>query len=228
MDNEPFIELTRSSANVNFDETLGHVGICVFEFRRKKETAAATTDFKLRKVIDLTNSRWAAADKFFVVGQTDDDDKVHIRTDEPNRHVRHFGSQQNGDWLMPPDNSYLYIMLTLSAEKDVLNPQLWDFGGGTQNFLRGGLMQYVVENSIDGVILGGKNLPIKCPGRFQTFATNWMWEQANGKMFLPAPKGLAPILSINRCGDRDLLERPSFALNIYNFGVPTPNDVKKL
>lgn len=125
------------------------------------------------------------------------------------------------------NSRYFTPKLTLSAEKDVFNPQLWDFGAGTQNFLRGGLMQYVVQNSIDGVILGGKNLPIKCPGRFETFTTNWMWEQANEKNFLPAPKGLAPILSINRCGDRDMLERPSFSLNIYNFGLPTANDVKK-
>ena len=109
---KPYIELVRSSNTVSEYEILSDYGLFIAEFQKKKANADAPTDLKLILTIDMSGSVWRPNEEFFLVGHADH--RPNIPTNLGEDRVQRFGPVINPNWLEPPIQSYLFIILTHS------------------------------------------------------------------------------------------------------------------
>ena len=213
---KPFVEIAKSVDTEATGENLGNYGILVFEFQRKKERISKPTDFRLRFAADLSGSPWPA-DNFLLVGHPDY--APHISTN-PGQRILYVGNSFTPDFLVPPDKSYLFVVLTMSPNVPLLERNLWLFLTQRGKHLQGDLLTYVTANTVDGVILAGKDYPAKCD-RFNELKNQFGFPE-DGQKFVTIPRILLPNRSMNRCLPPEILEHPPFAHKMFESLVPSP------
>ena len=221
IDQDPYIELTRSIDVPHPDENLGPYGLSIFEYQRfiRHTNRRDMDSLRLRTVIDLTGSNWPAADKYFLIGHSNHNS--HIQTDQWNQRIHHMG-RINYDWLETPKGTFLFVILTYSPDVPISRKDLWGFMLGQKKHihLRGDMLDYIMVHKIDGVVLAGKDHPATCK-RFNEFREAFMGNKKD-KKFVPAPMTSALKLSANRCGTPDLLEKPAFTINHFVLDIQSP------
>ena len=230
----PYIELVREDEELPDApavELLSYFGLLVGEYQRERKR------FLLRLAVDLTGSEWRSNDKYFMIGKFDQDALYPgISMNQPNlRKYRLFPRSRTFqyNWLKPPINSLMFVILTKSDNKPLFHPTLIkpleELQGNLEQesqanenaYLEGDLYDYAVDQSIDMVVIGGGKAPTQCR------ANIWKNFLANCFGKIPFPQYVAPTdgvlsKSVNRC-DPTQLPKESFNLQIFKTGTPTPN-----
>ena len=221
----PFVELIRATDEPPNapTEVLGYYGLLVAEYQRKFK------NYLLRVAVDCSGSRWDAINKYFVIGRWEEHEDfpgISMSVGNVNK-FRIFPRERSTryNWLEPPNNSLLMVILTKSETKPIFDPTLLDPTKAYQSTkFEGPIYDYAVENSVDMVLIGGKKAPVKCKNSgFLTFLGQFYGEEPEPQYLLPTDGDVKK--SVNRCKrDDDIQTRTPFSHFHFQHGSPTPNN----
>lgn len=216
--NDPFVEIAKEpEAEKDMAIPFGHYGLIVFHYsvlewdKRNKDRPR----LRVRVAFDL--SGYDFTQNFFVLG--------NVPNLQPNIGQIKIPHKLDGNWLKPPDKSYVIIVLTFHNTVSLLDQQNWEnveFGGKKGRFtaVTGNLRKYIQENSYDMVSISSKNEASKGDKAkmFEELLALFPYKE-NSMWHLKSTEDEAEPKSQNRCN----FYSEKFSPKSFQFGNPSPN-----
>ena len=93
---------------------------------------------------DLSGYKWNVEDDFFVIGNVNG---ANIPLNQEGYKVKDYAL--NNHWLLPPDNSFVCVVLTQSIVRPIFDNHFKaEWSARNSFYLRGNRLEYVMNNAI--------------------------------------------------------------------------------